>query len=480
MRLGQKSAIFFASKIGSSVLGFFATVYFARELGSAILGDYFLVLAVVGWLTIVAKAGITKSITKRVSEGVDKSQHIVAGAVLILALTSATSTGIFLFRGQINQYLGAPLYWVVILLLFGRIGFSVVMAVFRGDHLVHIEAALGISQSVSRITLQVAGVAAGLSIFALLGGEIVSFISVGLAAIILLPTLFGRSLGMTVPDRSHFSSITNFAKYSWLERAKGGTYSLMDKLVLGFFVSSSLIGIYSICWNIATVMGIFSKSLSSTFFPEMSRLSGEAGRPRIVNYLDDTLAFSGLFVIPGFVGSVVVGEGVLNLYGSEFRQGYAILVLLVASILVHSYYRQVVSTIDALDRPDLSFQANILFVGSNIVLNFLLVFYFGWLGAAVATLVSVVCGFVFAYFLLGRILTFTIPWKEIRKQVVAAIIMGLLVKAVLYSSKTIGASPFEVRIVIPAVTFGATVYFGLLFLISGRFRLKVTENIPVQ
>ncbi len=254
----------------------------------------------------------------------------------------------------------------------------------------------------------------------------------------------------------------------------------MDKLVLGFFVSSSLIGIYSICWNIATVMGIFSKSLSSTFFPEMSRLSGEAGRPRIVNYLDDTLAFSGLFVIPGFVGSVVVGEGVLNLYGSEFRQGYAILVLLVASILVHSYYRQVVSTIDALDRPDLSFQANILFVGSNIVLNFLLVFYFGWLGAAVATLVSVVCGFVFAYFLLGRILTFTIPWKEIRKQVVAAIIMGLLVKAVLYSSKTIGASPFEVRIVIPAVTFGATVYFGLLFLISGRFRLKVTENIPVQ
>lgn len=480
MRLGQTSIITFFSRMGSSAIGFLATVYFAQVLGSEILGVYFLTLATVAWLKLATSIGIPVAITKRVSEQAEKDAYAGAGFLMMVTGLTVGVCLLYLFRGRVNQYLGEPLYQFVILLLVVEVAYSFVGALIKGERLVHIEGLLRVTQTVGRVTIQVLLVVTGFTVSGLLFGEVVAFGLVTIGGMVLLVTYFDRSLPSTKPKGKHFRSIFDFAKYSWLGRLKGRSYNMMDTIVLGFFVPSGLIGVYVVCWNISSVLDIFAKSVSSVFFPEMSKLSNENEDKRVAQYLSDALAFTGLFIIPGLVGAIVIGRGLLNLYGSEFQRGYIILIILVGSTLFNSYQKQLVSTMDAVDRPELSFRVNAFFVVTNISMNFIFVYLYGWIGAAVATLLSVAMSTVLAYVTIQSLLDFTVPYTEIARQVIAALLMGVVVYALVLTIESVGFSALRVGPVVAAVGVGAATYFTCLFVISPRFRTTLADNLPVD
>ncbi len=480
MRLAQTSIVYFLTRVGSSVVGFLATVYFARVLGSEVLGVYFLALALVAWLKIGSNAGITVAITKRVSERKDVNAHVLAGLILTTFAFTMIASGVFLFRHQVNQYLGEPLYHLVILLLGVSVAYGYVGAVLRGERLVHVQGLLGFAQTMVRCSFQVAAVFFGMGLTGLLLGEAAAFALIAVGGVGLLLTYFRRSVSLELPERRHFRSVIGYARYSWLGTLKGRSFNLMDTIVLGFFVSPGLIGIYSIAWNISSILDLFAKSLSTSLFPEMSKLSSDSELEQVSDHLGNALAYAGLFIIPGFVGAIVVGEGVLNLYGEEFREGYYVLVILVAATLVHSYHKQFVTTIDALDRPEITFRVNAFFVITNIGLNLVLVYFFGWIGAAVATFVSVFLSLVYAYRSLSSILAFTVPVREIGREVVAAVAMGGMVYTVVLVLQSQGVNTLRFLPVLTAVGIGAGSYFGILFLLSGKFRDMVSSNLPVD
>lgn len=86
MRIGQTSFIVFASRLLASALGFIATIYFARVLGATIIGYYALTIAIASWLELGGHLGISSAITKRLSEGDERSAYFTAGALSVLVL----------------------------------------------------------------------------------------------------------------------------------------------------------------------------------------------------------------------------------------------------------------------------------------------------------------------------------------------------------------------------------------------------------
>jgi len=480
MRLGQTSIVSFISRLGSSLLGFLATLYFAKVLGSDFLGVYFLSLALVAWLKIGSSIGIPLAVTKRVSEATDRESHVLAASLLGFVGTLVVASAVFLFREPVNRYLGGDYYLFIILLLCAQVAYSLMGSVLKGLHLVHVEEVLGVSQTVIRVAVQVSAVYLGYQVTGLLFGEFAAFGAVVVAGVVILVSWVGVSIPTSLPESSHFWSIFDFAKYSVLGSLKGRSFNMMDTVVLGLFVPSGLIGVYGICWNISAVLDIFAKSLGTSLFPEMSKLSSEDEDKEVADNLTKALAFAGLFIIPGFVGALVVGRGVLNLYGPEFKKGYVVLVILVLAILFNSYHKQLTNTLDAVNRPDLSFRVNVFFVVTNVVLNVLLVYLYGWIGAAVATAVSVFASLVLAYRLTAGLYEFTIPVSEIANQVVSAIVMGIFVYAFLVGVGALGFDPQRVSPVLGAVTIGTGTYFACLFLVSSSFRLAVSENLPLD
>jgi O-antigen/teichoic acid export membrane protein len=275
------------------------------------------------------------------------------------------------------------------------------------------------------------------------------------------------------PSRRDVFRLRSYAQFSWLSSIKGRTFMSMDTIILAVFVSNSLIAVYEVAWNLASLFAIFGESIRQTLFPEMSKLSSEGSSDdEIAGLLRVSLAYAGLFIIPGLVGAAIVGDVVLTVYGSGFETGYYILLILTFARLLYGYMGQFLTTIDAIDRPDLTFRINAVFVAVNLLLNVLLTWQFGWYGAAAATTASAGIGLLLGYYYANRVVDVVVPIAEIGKQCLAA---GIMAGVVFLGRAVIGGS---LPIVVVLVGVGAGVYFVTLFGLSQEFRTTVRENLP--
>ena len=141
--------------------------------------------------------------------------------------------------------------------------------------------------------------------------------------------------------------------------------------------------------------------------------------------------------------------------------------MLIVAKLVAAFNSQFLSAINAVDRPDVAFRVNSAFIVANLVLNVVLVYRFGWYGAAVATALSAALSLGLSYYALsGLIGRPSVPYAEFLRQGVAAVAMAAVLAVV---SRAVPSNNYTTVLL---VLFGATVYTALLVVISGRVRSK--------
>jgi len=477
MRLGQTSVIHFTSRILASALGFVATIYIARLLGADALGVYSLALTVVSWLGIAGNMGVSAAVRKRVSEEEEPGAYAVAGVVLMGALYVILAALLIIFRHRVNDYIGFPAAGFVVLMLAVSLGYNVISSLLDGRHLVHLSGMLSPVKTGGRAILQIAALSLGLGIAGLFGGYILGY----LVVILLGAVVVARNLEtISLPTKQHFQQLTSFARYAWLGGLRSRAFNWVDIAILGFFVPQAFIGYYTASWNIAQFLILFGGSLSRTLFPEMSKISVQQDSKAVSELLDSALSYAGLILIPGLVGGTILGSQLLRIYGEEFPQATAVLSILIIACLIQAYQAQLTNTLNAIDRPDLSFRVNAVFIVANVILNVILIYFHGWIGAAVATAASVAISLVVAYTVLSSIVEFDVPYGEITRQWVAAGFMGIVVYVGLWMETTYLNIGHNLVIVLALVVVGAGVYFLTLFGISSRFRTTVEDNLPAQ
>ncbi|MBZ6494565.1 polysaccharide biosynthesis C-terminal domain-containing protein [Natrinema longum] len=477
MRLGQTSVIHFTSRFFASLLGFVATIFIARFLGSGTLGTYYLVLSTVSWLGIAVEMGVPSAINKRVSEDEDEAAYAIAGGVIAFCLFLVVSVLILLFRHHINDYIGYPAAQIVVLFLFVNLIQSSVNSILNGQHLVHISGIFNPIRTGTRSIVQISAILLGLKITGLFIGYTAGYALVSVLGLWIAVRNFPS---VSLPTLEHYRRIISYAEYSWLGEIRSRAFNWVDVAVLGFFVSSSLVGIYTAAWNIAVFLILFGGSLSQTLFPEMSSLSAEEDAQSVADLFETALTYGGLILIPGLVGGTLLGERLLRIYGEEFTQGTVVLSVLIVATLIQGYQRQFTTTLDAIDRPDVSFRVNAVFIGANVILNVSLIPPFEVVGAAAATAASVAISLVVAYFSLSSLIEFSVPLGEIGKQWTAAAVMGVVVYTGLWLESAHISVGNNLVVVITLVGFGAAVYFGTLFAISSYFRTTVDQNLPID
>ncbi len=474
MRLGQTSIIYLVFSIFSSLIGFLATIYFTRTLGEETYGYFAITLAVVSWLGIIKSLGFGQAIVKRMSEGEEPHKYFTTGLIIKAAFTISVAAGVFVFSDVINDYVGQSVAGFVILLLLASIFSSLVNAALNGTHRVHIYAPLQTGKEAFRAIAMITLVFAGWELAGMLLGRAIGTVAIAAVGFWIVRPKF------SVPNRHHFIRLFNFAKYSWLGSMRKKSFQDADILVLGFFVSAGSTGIYAVAYTLAKFLDIFGSAIRSTLFPEMSKQSANQNRDMIATLTDDALSFAGLFLIPGVIGAAILGDRLMLVYGPRFDAGHWILVILLVGLIVYTYTKQLLNTLNAIDRPDLAFRANGAFIVANIALNVALVWWIGWFGAAIATALSATVGFLLSLHYVHRFIDIQLPLNEISRQWTAAIIMGIAV----YTGRSLGESTFawvddfNVVFTVLLVGLGACVYFVVLLMISRRFQKTVERNLP--
>lgn len=478
MKIGQTSAVLFVSKLVGSALGFVSTLYMARVLGAEIMGIYALVMSVVGWLVILSRPGIGNAMIKRISEGEQQGEYLSASIIWIVTLMLLTLALIFLSQSLIGNYINEfesyvsfPVIWFVVVILIIDLFYRTEMTTLVALRKVHINGLLRAVRTGLRSFIQILLVIFGFGLFGMLMGYILSTIFIGLLG------LYWIDLRPSRPTKSHFKSLFDYFKFSWLGGLKTRAFNETDIILLGVFVPTSLVGVYSVAWSLAVFLGLFSKSISLTLFPEISNKSVQETKQAIPELVDDSISYAGLIAIPGLVGGFMLGERLLRLYGDDFTSGATVLVLLILSIVFHSYQNQLMNALNALDRPDLTFRINAIFITLNIVLNIILIWQFGFVGAAVATSISACLSMLMAYYTLSRLIRFGSFMEETIRQVVAAVLMGVAVWAILEIIERNDLLNHNFTVIVLLVTTGSIIYFTILLGISEKFRETVDRNL---
>lgn len=470
MNLGRTSLIHFSTQVITSVAGFLTTFVIARLLGADVLGTFSVATSVMILVTIPTNT-IGGAMSKRISEQQEPSLYFSAGMIAVVAFTIALTAGLAGFGSILNEYLGASIVELLILMVIGSTVYNIYTTILTGENKIVESGVVNTIEQVFQFLFQAGLIVLGYELAGLFAGKILSlFVAVIIAILI-------SDLTFVFPKRRHFERLYEFAKYTWADQVKGRSFAWIDVFILGIFVESTLIGIYQVSWTFASTLILVGLSIQTTLLPELSHLGVEEDWEQVHHLLTEALVFVGVFAIPGLFGAAVIGADLLTIYRPVFAQGYGILLLLIVARTLDAYARQLLLTLSATDFPKYRFRANVVFVVVNAVLNFVLIWKIGWFGAAIATVLSAGVELGLGYYYISVVFGKPdIPYDQILRQFLAAggmaVVIYLLTQVVPVTNYT----------VIGLVLVGAAVYTVLLLTISKlvrqKFRMLVPDTIP--
>lgn len=466
MSLGRTSLLHFISQVMKSLAGFATTFIIARLLGAGVLGIFAMATSIMVFLTIPTKA-VSGTMNKRISERAEPSKYFTAGILLIIVLLALISAVILIATPLVNNYLGAPVAGLLVLLVASNATYNVYTSILTGEKKVVSSGVLNTLEQVFRLTFQAGLIVAGYSLAGLFFGKILSMVVATLIGI------YVSNLSIARPTAYHFQRLYDYGKYYWISQIKGRSFSWIDVLLLGFFVESTLVGIYEVSWTLSSTLILVSQSVQQTLFPELSELGMTDDYDRVRHLVNEGLLFVGVFGIPGFFGALVIGGELLTIYRPAFEQGYVVLLLLITARVLDAYAYQLASVISALDYPEIEFRISVSFIAINSGLNLLFIWQFGWIGAAVATMLSTVVELGLSYRYLSNIIgQVEVPFEPILAQVGASIVMA----GIIYGLTLV--VPINNYTAVGLVFVGASIYVGVLVSISTRIRRKAWMLIP--
>jgi O-antigen/teichoic acid export membrane protein len=305
---------------------------------------------------------------------------------------------------------------------------------------------------------------------------------IGTAAM-LLAGWWKASVSLSRPTRRHARSLFDYSKYSVISAIGGYFYSWMDVALLTAFVSLGItatragVGAYENAWRVSLIVLLLSQSIATTIFPQISNWDAEDATDRIEAVIPTSLLPASLLIIPALAGTIVLSKDILRvLFGPEFTVAWLVLIVLMAEKILQGVHVVLGRSLQAIDRPDLAAYATVAAVVINLVLNILLIWQFGILGAAIATAVSFAVNTGLHAYYLNQFIDIELPIHETKWSVVASVVMGGCVYWV-WSVVAIESMAQLFGI----VAFGAVVY-GIIILASARIRTRairiITKTLP--
>lgn len=166
-------------------------------------------------------------------------------------------------------------------------------------------------------------------------------------------------------------------------------YIQSDIMILGFFKTDSEVGIYTISSKIYTIVKSVLNAIIMAVIPRLSLMFVE-NKSEYSKYLKKIKQVLYTIVFPCVVGLFMESDNILYLIGGEqFLNGSTSLRILCLALVFAVFSCYYANTILVINREDkIFFEATIISAIVNIILNLLLIPFWGIEGAALTTVIS--------------------------------------------------------------------------------------------
>ncbi|PQP33280.1 hypothetical protein C6A36_00010 [Desulfobacteraceae bacterium SEEP-SAG10] len=392
--------------VGKGILLFY-TIFLARVLGANDLGLYLLGITIVRLMTILSILGLDTGVVRYVAiyngrNDLGRMKGTVIISAIITMLPSIVFIGLTFLLGDFvaTFVFHKPELGSIIKLLSLSIPFESLMRILlastRGLKLMQYVA---YTEHLTRV-----GIRFLFAIFFLFGmglgleGVALAYVASSIFAAGLAFYYANKLISVLDTKTRPLFEIKNLLNFSIPMVFTVLIYDLMsrvDILMLGVFVSSSEVGIYTIAVRIIMLAQVVFMAFQPIFQPFVAELHDKKEFERLSNLLKVLTQWSVTISLPVFLSLLLFPGFFLHFFGNEFVKGSGCLSILVVAFLFSSVSSLPASIIFMAGRSDLSLINNLATLIINATLNYLLIPRFGIIGAAFATGIS----FVFLSFI---------------------------------------------------------------------------------
>jgi O-antigen/teichoic acid export membrane protein len=446
-RITKDLLTYLPGKALPALAAFITVPIYTRLFTPAEFGNYTLAVAAAEFLLLGMATGFGQAAVRffsayQLRSGLASYFATVFGSMGFIALIGTVlSTSILLaFRRLISPQL-YPLYWAALVLFIASVIFSVLMDVLRGQEKSHWYTTFSISQHYG-------GIIIGL-ILVLVFKTGISGLIWGQALVLLLmsiPLLWLTTRSITIRpihlDYSDFKQLWAFALPFTIGNIAFWSLSLADRYIIDFFRGSHDVGLYSVATKISSrsiqlLVGLFFLVPA----PMISRLWEERGRQATEEALTAFTRMFFLMVIPSVVGLAVVAAPLLRLLADEaYFGGYPAIWLVACGSLGLGLSDLGSSGSMVTNHTRLIARNQCLAAGAGLILNFLLVPPFGFMGSALSAALAFSLLAALQALSSARFLTWRWPLRSLLRVLVASAAMCgvvLLIQSLIRTDTTI-------------------------------------------
>jgi O-antigen/teichoic acid export membrane protein len=398
--VAKGASLVFAGMIAGNFLSMINQIILGRFLGSAIYGLFNLALSIVTIASTLAVFGLFGSLSRFIPFNLKRGETgkvINTGefsSMFVLSNGTMFAIALFVLSGNIaigifhEPKLEMPLK--IFAIGIPVLGLQQVMrGITRGFKAVEYDAFIfNIGAGIAKIVFFLIS----LTFVYRLYGAIAAYTTTALATILVTIWLIRRRI---FPDYCKFKR-TPVAKellsFSWPLALSGFTFlfvSKTDKVLLGYFLTSVDVGIYTPALVIASMLVFVAAAFKYIFLPTVSEYFSRKDIGSLGVLFKSTSKWIFLIILPLFILILLFPREVITLlYGPEYKEGYAALIVLSFGIAMDNFAGTAGNILVGGGRTKLNLLCEVIAAVTNIVLNIILIPRYGIVGAAVATGIS--------------------------------------------------------------------------------------------
>ncbi len=434
-KIARGTGIIFIGTIISTLFGFFNRAIIARYFSTGEYGVFNLALTVFSILLVIATLGFQSALPREVAiykeKNPSKLWDLVSTAFIILIFNSGL-LALFLIIGANNithifhdSRLEEPLRIIAFALPFSALTLGTV-SISRGFGRVR-----------EKVYFQNVFYPITFFILILIGAllkfefSFIFFAYVVAQALTLMILLFDILRTGLINFKIKFVSslgkeLVVFSLPLMFTGILGFIMTRTDTLMLGYYLSSKVVGIYNAAAPLASMLPIFLNSAGFLYMPIASQLYAQGKFKEMRRVYQILTKWIFLLTLPAFAIMFLFPEATINFFfGAKYLEASRALQILALGFMFHTFLGLNGVSLTVIGEPNLNLIGNSFAAIFNIMLNAILIPHYGLNGAAVATATSYFIANIFrSLYLYRNIKVHPFSWNYVKPLVISFVLLG--------------------------------------------------------
>lgn len=262
-----------------------------------------------------------------------------------------------------------------------------------------------------------------------------------------------RSIGFKIPAFIRMRDYLKFGLPTVPSNMASWVTNSSNRYIISFFLGVIYVGYFNPAYMLGNLIQIFMTPVDFVLVAIVAKVYEEKNLDLLRNIFRYSIKYFLMISIPAFFGLSLLSKPILTVLTTNeiADQSYLVTPFIAFSMLLTGIGGVALGkSLFLAKRTDISMISWILVALSNVLLNILLIPKWGINGAAIATMISFMLGFIFEGYYAIKYFKFSIDWVSIIKTIISSLVMSLCI---------IFFTPRNLAEIVVIVVLGIFVYF---------------------